>query len=46
LNVRIDVCGSCGGVWFDTGEVEMVLHMPRAELLRIVSTTSSTKDAR
>ena len=46
LNVKIDVCGTCGGVWFDAGELEMVLHMPRAELLRIVSVASAAKDAR
>jgi ribosomal protein L37AE/L43A len=36
-NVHIDVCGKCHGVWFDAGELEMVLHVPRAELLRVVS---------
>ena len=36
-DVRIDVCGKCHGVWFDAGELEMVLHVPRAELLRVVS---------
>ena len=46
LNVKIDVCSACGGVWFDAGELEMVLHMPRAELLRIVSVASAAKDAR
>jgi len=39
-NVRIDVCGNCAGVWFDAGELEMVLHMPRAELLGVVSHVS------
>lgn len=36
-NVKLDVCPSCHGVWFDAGELEMVLHMPRSELLRAVS---------
>ena len=36
-NIRIDICGKCHGVWFDAGELEMVLHVPRAELLRVVS---------
>lgn len=36
-HVKIDVCGECHGVWFDAGEMEMVLHMPRGELLRAVS---------
>lgn len=40
-NVKIDVCGSCHGVWFDAGELEMVLHMPRVELLRAVSAVES-----
>ena len=35
-NVKLDVCGRGHGVWFDPGELEMVLHMPRAEFLRIV----------
>ena len=35
-HVKIDVCSSCHGVWFDAGELEMVLHMPRADLLRAV----------
>ena len=34
--LRIDVCTKCHGVWLDTGELEMVLHLPRAELLRAV----------
>ena len=37
-NLRIDVCTTCRGVWLDTGELEMVLHLPRAELLRAVGT--------
>jgi uncharacterized protein len=40
-HVKIDVCGSCNGVWFDGGELEMVLHMPRAELLRAVGAVAS-----
>ena len=36
-NVRIEVCTRCHGVWLDTGELEMVLHLPRAELLRAVN---------
>lgn len=35
-NVHIDVCSKCHGVWFDAGELEMVLHTPRAELLRVI----------
>ena len=25
-HVKIDVCGECGGMWFDAGEVEMMKH--------------------
>ena len=35
-HVRIDVCEKCHGTWLDTGELEMVLHLPRKELLRAV----------
>jgi hypothetical protein len=35
-NVKIDVCRTCHGVWLDTGELEMILHVPRGELLRAV----------
>jgi ribosomal protein L37AE/L43A len=34
--VRIDVCENCGGVWLDTGELEMVAEAPREEVLRMV----------
>ena len=40
-NVKHDVYGSCPGVWFDAGELEMVLHMPRGELLRAVGAVAS-----
>ncbi len=36
-HLRIDVCSVCHGVWLDAGELEMVLHLPRAELLHVVS---------
>ncbi|HEY9226314.1 MAG TPA: zf-TFIIB domain-containing protein [Gemmatimonadaceae bacterium] len=39
-NVKIDVCSKCQGVWFDAGELEMVLHMPRADLLRAVNSVA------
>jgi ribosomal protein L31 len=42
-SVRIDVCPKCHGVWLDTGELEMVLHLPRAELLRAVSDVGSSR---
>ncbi len=36
-HLRIDVCTTCHGVWLDAGELEMVLHLPRAELLHVVN---------
>jgi hypothetical protein len=42
-NVKLDVCAKGHGVWFDPGELEMVLHMPRAELLRIVSDVETAR---
>ena len=42
-NVKVDFCPKCKGVWFDGGELEMILHMPRTDVLRIVSTIDSTK---
>jgi Zn-finger nucleic acid-binding protein len=39
--VRIDVCPTCHGVWLDAGELEMVLHLPRPELLRAVAEVGS-----
>lgn len=36
-NLKVDVCTDGHGVWLDSGELEMVLHLPRAEMLRIVN---------
>ena len=35
-HVKIDICDTCHGTWLDAGELEMVLHLPRTELLRAV----------
>ncbi len=35
-HVKIDVCDTCHGTWLDAGELEMVLHLPRAEFLDAV----------
>ena len=35
-HVKIDVCDKCHGTWLDAGELEMVLHLPRADFLRAV----------
>jgi hypothetical protein len=42
-HVKIDVCDKCRGTWLDTGELEMVLHLPRAELLRAVHELSARR---
>ncbi len=34
--LKVDVCSDGHGVWLDPGELEMILHMPRAEMLRVV----------
>ena len=34
--LKVDVCPDGHGVWLDPGELEMILHMPRAEMLRVV----------
>lgn len=31
-NVEIDVCGSCGGVWLQRGELDRILDRARAEI--------------
>lgn len=33
--VTIDVCGGCHGVWLDTGELEMLAHVPERDLTRL-----------
>jgi hypothetical protein len=40
-NLKVDVCVAGHGVWLDAGELEMVLHLPRAELLRVVGEVES-----
>lgn len=42
-HVKIDVCEKCHGTWLDTGELEMILHLPRAELLRAVHDLNARK---
>ena len=34
--LKVDVCPEGHGVWLDPGELEMILHLPRAEMLRVV----------
>lgn len=35
-HVKVDTCTSCGGTWFDRGEVEMLEHVERGALGRFV----------
>ncbi len=39
-NVRVDVCDACNGLWLDTGELEMLLHVPGTDLQRLAHDTS------
>lgn len=36
-NVKLDACDKCRGVWFDAGELEMVMLLKRGDQLRVVS---------
>jgi hypothetical protein len=45
-NVRLDVCPKCHGLWLDAGELEMVLHMPNAELLNAVNSVDPARRSR
>lgn len=29
-SVKIDICGDCGGIWLDAGELEMVRHVSKS----------------
>lgn len=33
-HVKVDTCESCGGTWFDKGEMEMLEHVERGALDR------------
>ncbi|MEO8563710.1 MAG: zf-TFIIB domain-containing protein [bacterium] len=35
--VTVDACGSCHGVWLDSGELAMLAHESERELLRIAA---------
>lgn len=35
-HIKVDACPSCGGTWFDRGEVEMLEHVERGSLGRFV----------
>ena len=33
--VEVDLCGRCGGLWLDRGEITRVARLPEAELTRL-----------
>jgi len=35
--LTIDVCEKCRGVWLDHGELEMILHVKRGDLVKLVT---------
>ena len=36
-NVKLDSCTRCKGVWFDAGELELVLLLKKGDQLRVIS---------
>ena len=36
-NVKLDACEKCKGVWFDAGELEMVMLLKRGDQMRVVT---------
>ena len=36
-NVKLDACDRCKGVWFDAGELEMIMLLKRGDQLRVIS---------
>ena len=36
-NVKLDACDRCKGVWFDAGELEMIMLLKRGDQLRVVT---------
>ena len=34
--VKIDKCDSCGGMWLDKGEMEMLAHVDRSKMRRFI----------
>lgn len=36
-NVKLDACPKCKGVWFDAGELEMVMLLKRGDQLRVIT---------
>ena len=36
-NVKLDSCTKCKGVWFDAGELELVLLLKKGDQLRVIT---------
>jgi uncharacterized protein len=36
-NVKLDACTKCKGVWFDAGELELVLLLKKGDQLRVIT---------
>ena len=36
-NVKLDACTSCKGVWFDSGELELIMLLKRGDQLRVIT---------
>ena len=36
-HVKLDACDRCKGVWFDAGELEMVLLLKKGDQMRVVT---------
>ena len=36
-NVKLDACDRCKGVWFDAGELEMIMLLKRGDQLRVIT---------
>jgi hypothetical protein len=36
-NVKLDACDRCKGVWFDGGELEMIMLLKRGDQLRVLT---------
>ena len=36
-NVKLDACEKCKGVWFDAGELELVMLLKRGDQLRVIT---------
>ena len=36
-NVKLDACTKCKGVWFDAGELEMVMLLKKGDQVRVLT---------